>query len=123
MHSLKDKTIVLTGAAGGIGQSVAELLNTMGATLVLTDINSDKLEQLNHGFNDKHYTVAADLASAEGRSTLVECCNDMLSPPQMLINIAGINQVLNHGTGLRGELNGGKQADQRFFVFRSRILL
>lgn len=92
MHSLKDKTIVLTGAAGGIGQSVAELLNSMGATLVLTDINCDKLEHLNHGFNDKHYTVAADLASAEGRSKLVECCNDMLSPPQMLINIAGINQ-------------------------------
>ncbi len=92
MHSLKDKTIVLTGAAGGIGQAVAECLDKLGATLVLTDINSDKLEQLNHSLNDKHYTVAADLASAEGRSKLLECCSDMLTTPQMLINIAGINQ-------------------------------
>jgi short-subunit dehydrogenase len=92
MYSMKDKTIVLTGAAGGIGRAVAELLDTVGATLVLTDINGNQLEVLNHSLGDRHYTVEADLASAEGRSKLVDCCTDMLSPPQMLINIAGINQ-------------------------------
>lgn len=92
MHPLNSKIIVLTGAAGGIGRAVAELLNTLNATLVLTDIDAGRLDELNRHLGSRHYTVAADLSHAEGRRTLLECCYDMMEAPQILINIAGINQ-------------------------------
>lgn len=36
---LKDNVILITGAASGMGQAAARLLNTSGAKLVLTDVN------------------------------------------------------------------------------------
>jgi len=38
MSQLKDKVIVITGAAGGIGNSAAQLMASRGAKLVLADV-------------------------------------------------------------------------------------
>lgn len=92
MYSMNDKTIVLTGAAGGIGKAVASLLDKLGASLVLTDINADPLEALNTQLGGRHYTVDTDLGSAAGRQKLVTICQELMRQPQMLINIAGINR-------------------------------
>ncbi len=43
MHSLQGKTVVLTGAASGIGKSLALLLASRGAHLVLLDKDEDGL--------------------------------------------------------------------------------
>jgi len=40
---LKDKVILITGAASGFGQAAARLLVTSGANLVLTDVNTQGL--------------------------------------------------------------------------------
>jgi len=92
MLSLTDKTMVITGAAGGIGKAVVELLDNADVQMVLTDIDADSLESLNQQLGQRHYTVAADLVSAEGRASLLEVCRELMQPPQVLINIAGINQ-------------------------------
>ena len=92
MHSVKDAVIVLTGAAGGIGQAVARLLDKQGATLVLTDIDAVRLDALNKEMGGRHYTVAADLSAHDERAGLIVVCQEMMKNPQMLINLAGINQ-------------------------------
>lgn len=92
MYRMNEKTIVLTGAAGGIGAAVATLLDKLGASLVLTDINADQLEALNKRLGSRHYTVDADLGTTEGRQKLVTICQELMRRPQMLINIAGINR-------------------------------
>lgn len=97
MLSLTDKTLVITGAAGGIGKAVAELLDAEGVQMVLTDINGDSLEALNQTLGQRHYTVAADLGRPEGRTSLLAVCRELMRPPQMLINIAGINQFAGLG--------------------------
>lgn len=92
MHSLKQMTIVLTGAAGGIGRAIAQALDKQGAQLVLTDINEVSLNRLDKDLNEKHYTVVADLSRPEGRQALIAMCTELMTPPQMLINVAGINR-------------------------------
>ncbi len=38
MLSFKDKTVVITGAAGGIGQGLATTFSELGANIVLVDL-------------------------------------------------------------------------------------
>lgn len=92
MHSLKDMTIVLTGAGGGIGWAIAHQLDKQGAQLVLTDMNEISLNRLDKALKEKHYTVVADLSRSEGRQALLSLCEDLMRPPQLLINVAGINR-------------------------------
>ena len=46
MSSLKDKNIIVTGASGGIGNSIVERLNQSGANILATGTRIEKLEEL-----------------------------------------------------------------------------
>ena len=67
---LEGKTAVLTGAAGGMGTLIAQALAARGTRLVLVDINAARLDALQQQLGDRHLSVAADLASSEGRAAL-----------------------------------------------------
>ena len=41
MHRLQNKVVLVTGAARGIGQAIAELFSDEGAKVILSDINDD----------------------------------------------------------------------------------
>jgi short-subunit dehydrogenase len=92
MQSLKDITILITGAAGGIGQAVAKLLAEAGARLILTDRNSDALSALNAKLGEKHYQFCCDISATEGRKNLIAYCHSLMHSPDMLLNVAGVNQ-------------------------------
>jgi short-subunit dehydrogenase len=87
---LKDKTVVLTGAAGGMGELIATELAGQGARLVLSDINEERLEQLLARLGSKHITVASDLCAEEGRAELLQACRELRSV-DVLINAAGLS--------------------------------
>ncbi len=56
------KTILLTGATGGLGRAIAEILAEQGATLVLSSRKGDELEQLAASLpGSDHRTIVADL--------------------------------------------------------------
>lgn len=92
MHSLRDVTILITGAAGGIGQKLARALHDQGAKLILTDVNADKLTELNVSLGEKHYDFVADVSKKTQRQSLVGYCQNLPYPVQMIINLAGINR-------------------------------
>lgn len=70
--SLSGKTILVTGAAGGIGRTVAAECSKMGAKLVLTDIVEQGLkETLNTLEGDGHSYFVADMTKQEELDTLV----------------------------------------------------
>jgi len=52
MSSLKDKNIIVTGASGGIGNSIVEKLNQNGANILATGTRVEKLEELKKKFNN-----------------------------------------------------------------------
>lgn len=70
--SLSRKTILVTGAAGGIGRAVAAECAKMGAKLVLTDIVEQGLEEtLSMLEGDGHSFFVADMTDQEELDTLV----------------------------------------------------
>ena len=52
MSSLKDKNIIITGASGGIGNSIVEKLNHNGANILATGTRIEKLEELKEKFSN-----------------------------------------------------------------------
>jgi 3-oxoacyl-[acyl-carrier protein] reductase len=52
MSSLKDKNIIVTGASGGIGNSIVEKLSQNGANILATGTRMEKLEELKEKFSN-----------------------------------------------------------------------
>jgi NAD(P)-dependent dehydrogenase (short-subunit alcohol dehydrogenase family) len=68
MTGFAGKRAAVTGAAGGIGRAVAELLLERGAAVVAADVAADALAPLTAAGAEP---VVADLATAAGRAELV----------------------------------------------------
>ena len=51
MIDLKNKKTVITGATGGIGNSIVEKFYTEGAKILGTGTNEEKLDKLKNSFN------------------------------------------------------------------------
>ena len=52
MSSLENKNIIVTGASGGIGNSIVEKLHENGANILATGTKIEKLEELKSKFNN-----------------------------------------------------------------------
>lgn len=67
--SLKGKTILVTGASSGIGQATAIECSKLGATLVITGRNEERLNAtynaLCKDFEQQHTCIVADLSQEE----------------------------------------------------------
>lgn len=89
---MKDKRVILTGAAGGIGTHIARLLSAEGARLCLTDINEEALQNVRQQLaGDAVHVVTANITEAEGRQKIVDETLQAFGGIDVLINAAGIN--------------------------------
>jgi len=92
---LRGKTVLLTGASGGIGQAIALQLAAAGARLVLVARNTARLATLQAELVAKHpadhQIFSADLTNAQERQDLLAFVRD-LQGIDLLINNAGISQ-------------------------------
>lgn len=71
--SLAGKTILVTGASAGIGRGIAITCAGMGATVVLTARNTQRLQEtLSMMEGEGHCIISADLTNATERGKLVE---------------------------------------------------
>ena len=52
--NLKNKKVLITGATGGIGNSLVEKFNSLGSTIIATGTNEDKLSSLKKEFSEIH---------------------------------------------------------------------
>jgi len=67
---LGDKTVLVTGATGGLGRAITGALAERGATLVLSARNLDALQELSDSLPGVHRIAAADLAAEGGADRL-----------------------------------------------------
>lgn len=73
--TLENKTILVTGASSGIGKAAAIECSRLGAKVVVTGRNEERLNQtLAELEGEDHLAIIADLASDEGVNALVEQC-------------------------------------------------
>ena len=74
-YSLENKTILVTGASSGIGKATAIECAKLGASVVITARNQERLsavfEELDTSCNQKHQMVIADISTSEGIDTLI----------------------------------------------------
>ena len=70
--SLEGKTVLVTGASSGIGRATAIECSKMGATVVITGRNAERLQEtFNALAGEGHRQVIADLSEQEGIESLV----------------------------------------------------
>ena len=75
--SLSGKTILVTGASSGIGQATAIECSKLGAKLVITGRNAERLQEtMNQLEGDGHKQVLAELTSPNDMFKLVDGCDD-----------------------------------------------
>ena len=90
MYDFSSKTIIITGASGGIGTALARWLDKKGAKLVLADINVVSLESLVSSLATGHLIVKCDITERADVRTLIESAVREFSAVDILINNAGI---------------------------------
>ena len=91
--SLSGKTVLITGAASGIGRATAIECCRMGAEVIITDINPDGLEETFRQLpeqNGTHIRIVADLTKEEE----IESLADRLPRLDGCVNNAGIMKLV-----------------------------
>ena len=92
MINLKNKSIILTGATGGIGYSMVETLIAQGANLLVTGTNEKKLEELKTKYKNL-IILKQDISNHDQLEDFIEKCNSLLGEKiDVLINNAGITK-------------------------------
>jgi len=92
MSSLKDKNFIVTGASGGIGNSIAEKLHEQGANVLATGTRIEKLEELAKKFNGIK-TLKFDISQHEKIEKFINEATEKLGGSlDGIINNAGITK-------------------------------
>ena len=92
MKDLKGKSIIVTGASGGIGNSIIEKLNQVGANILASGTKIEKLDELKNKYENIK-TLKFDISKSEKIEEFVETATTALGGNlDCLINNAGITQ-------------------------------
>ena len=92
MIDLKDTNIILTGATGGIGNSILENLILIGANVLATGTNENKLNLIKEKYRNVQ-TEKFDISNHSEIENFINKANDILGGSiDVLINNAGITR-------------------------------
>ena len=92
MSNLKNKNIIVTGASGGIGNSIIKKLNEAGANILASGTRIEKLEELKKNFENIKI-LKFDISQSEKIEEFIENATSELGGSlDGLVNNAGITQ-------------------------------
>jgi NAD(P)-dependent dehydrogenase (short-subunit alcohol dehydrogenase family) len=107
MVSLKDKNILITGASSGIGKATAILFSELGANVIITARNQEKLDETYKALNSSihHLKINADLTQVNDIKSLVKllpaidgivhCCGKVMPVPVKFIKESQLQDVFS----------------------------
>jgi len=92
MNNLKNKNIIVTGASGGIGNSIVEKLYNNGANILATGTRIEKLQELKEKFKNINI-LKFDISQHEKIEEFINNATDALGGSlDCIINNAGITK-------------------------------
>jgi 2-deoxy-D-gluconate 3-dehydrogenase len=96
MYGIAGDVAVITGAAGGIGQGVAEAIGSLGAKLALIDIREEPLRKICETFQDKGIeaiSVPTNIINKESVQAMAQTVANHYGKIDILINCAGMSYL------------------------------
>jgi 3alpha(or 20beta)-hydroxysteroid dehydrogenase len=90
MTELGEKTVIITGAAFGMGRSHSEVLAASGANVVVADIEVEEGMSVAHAIGKRALFVRHDVSSGESWSRLIAETESAFGSVSSLVNNAGI---------------------------------
>jgi NAD(P)-dependent dehydrogenase (short-subunit alcohol dehydrogenase family) len=94
---LVGKGVLITGAASGFGESVADAYAKLGADLALVDINgellNDTVNQLKDKYNSKIVPIKCDVSNSQEVQNMAKKIFQELNNVYILFNNAGIGNI------------------------------
>ena len=92
MNDLKNKNVIVTGASGGIGNSIIEKLNDQNVNILATGTKIDKLEELKNKYSNIK-TIKFDISQSDKIEEFLDnACKELGGNLDCIINNAGITQ-------------------------------
>lgn len=92
MLDFKGKTALVTGATGGIGSQIVRKLHAQGATIAMTDISMERLENFKKELGDRVFVYEANLTDPVSLQKLVDNAEKDMGKIDILVNNAGITK-------------------------------
>ena len=92
MFDLSGMTALVTGASGGIGSAVAEVLSAQGARVALSGTRADALEAVKSRIGGDCMVIPCDLSDSAAVDALVPRAVEALGQLDILVNNAGITR-------------------------------
>jgi NAD(P)-dependent dehydrogenase (short-subunit alcohol dehydrogenase family) len=93
IFSLDSKIAIVTGAAGGIGAGIADVLAEAGAMVIVADINADGAQAKAAALRDAGHKAEARALDLADEASVVQVCADIVAAhgaPWVLVNNAGL---------------------------------
>ena len=93
MKTLHNKVAIITGAAAGMGKSIAKLFAAEGASVLICDIDEARVRELQHSIESKGaeaLAVRCDMSNPDDVAKMVNLCIDTFGRVDILVNNAGI---------------------------------
>src|SRR5689334_15584541 len=97
---LEGKVAIVTGGAGGIGQTYARALASEGAAIAIADLAAEMAESVAAKMRDeghKAISVVMDVTDEESAKAAVQKVADELGGVDILVNNAGIMSAIPRG--------------------------
>ena len=92
MFSLKNKTVFLTGSTGGIGKEIAFQMSSLGAKMILTGTNEERLKNLSNKLPNENDYLVSNLNNSQNIEDLTNQIIERGYLIDILINNAGITK-------------------------------